>query len=71
MGEYHNLGKHARRMIVQALYSPQILAMVAAALEARGDDIDEKTEIEIRLDSVRVRVKPKAGEEEPDAPAPD
>ena len=57
MSEWHNLGKHVRREIIGAiLKSPALMAMVAAQLEGKGEDIDEATRVELKIDSVRVRL---------------
>jgi hypothetical protein len=56
--EYRDLGVHARRVIAGAILgSPQVLAVVAAALEGMGEEIGEETRIELVIDSARARVR--------------
>lgn len=62
MGEWHDLGKHARRAILTAIHNtPELMSLVAAALEATGADIDEDTRIELQIDAIRARVAPPRG----------
>lgn len=57
MGDWHNLGNHVRREIIGAIMkSPPVLSMIAAQLEGKGETIDNNTRIEIKIDSIRVRV---------------
>ena len=67
MSEWHNLGKHAKKMIVSAIYSsPQLMAVIAAQLEGKNEEIDENTLIEVRIDTVRARIKQKDDESSED-----
>lgn len=57
MDTWHELGKHARRAILTAIHNtPELMSLVAAALEGAGAEIGEDTRIEIRIDAIRARV---------------
>jgi hypothetical protein len=67
LGEYHDLGKHTRRVMAQALMGRQpILALIAAALEAMGEEIGPDTNIGIEIVTVRARVMPEDEEMGPE-----